>query len=106
MRLFEELDNDLMNVNSVQSLSKVLRANGIVKIENTDNGVEIEVNVYGLINNVPAGHISVLNNKYNTEVGCVENGIKVYTTVLDKETFTRKTGIVLVDVESEGNNEA
>ena len=98
MKLFEEFENDLRDVNSLKGLAKIMLANGVKSVDVDD--FEICVNVRGLIENVPQELWRVQDeNVFSVAIVANYNGFKIFCFVTDKEAFTERTGFKFPEVE-------
>lgn len=97
MKLFEEFENDLRDVNSLKSLIKVMFANGVLNVDIND--LVISVSEYGLVESVPQ-ELWVAENvdKYDATIVVRQNGIEIMCYVVNKDAFTKRTGFKFPEV--------
>ena len=103
MKLFEEFESDLRDVNSVKSLAKVMLANGIISVLCADGGIDVAVTELGLIENVPQEKWVIKSNStYNAIIvansGLINAECEI-SGVGAKERFQERTGFEFPEVE-------
>lgn len=92
MKLFEEFENDLRDVNSVKGLAKIMLANGVKSIE-VGNEIAIKVTEFCLIENVPQELWNVESVGEYSRFIVVRQGLFVIECRVDyEEAFTARTG--------------
>ena len=100
MKLFEEFENDLRDVNSVKGLFKVMLANGVITVDVEER--EFHVTEYGLIENVPQELWVAINiTKYDAYIIARKDNVEIIHHVVNKEAFTERTGFEFPEVENE-----
>ena len=98
MKLFEEFESDLRDVNSVKGLLKASLANGILSVDVEKR--EIRVTEHGLVESVPQElWKATAVSKYDAFIIARQDNIDIVHHVVDKEAFTKRTGFKLPEVE-------
>ena len=97
MKLFEEFENDLRDVNSVKGLFKAMLANGVVSVDAEER--KIYVTEFGLVENVPQElWVAMSVTKYDAYIVVRKDNVEIVHHIVDKQEFTEHTGFEFPEV--------